>query len=218
MLSKILQSTAVLVCVLLISVTADAGVVGSWDISAKVTEKITIKGEGSSAERLDTVDLFVFGQDQSFDMLELPAGSGIWSYVDSKMTKFAVYLDNGVLETYWTDKLEELLWNEGINADVENFTLTKNDFTGKQNIKKDTIKGKWIVMFEAYLYIWNVDMGFDIKVKATTNFTGVRNTTVGAFMLESSQPDELSDGGSERTLMEGVCNRIKIAIRGDEPE
>jgi hypothetical protein len=61
-------------------------------------------------------------------------------------------------------------------------------------------------------------MGFDIKVKATTNFTGVRNTAVGAFVLESSRSEEGSDGRSERTLMEGVCNQIKIAIMGDEPE
>ena len=94
----------------------------------------------------------------------------------------------------------------------------KPEFANAPNTKKDTIKGKWTLMFEAYLYVYDVYRGFDMKVKVTTNFTGVRNTAMGALTLESTQSDELSYEGSERTLMQEVCNQIKKAIMGGEPE
>jgi len=215
MFGKQLHVSAVLVCVLIISGPVYADVVGSWDVSAIVRERITIKGAGSAGERGQAVDHFVFGQDGSFTMIDLPPEAGTWGYVKKK---FAVYLDNSALETYWADALEEMLWFYGIDADVDYLTITQNVFTGKENTKKDTIKGKWILMFEAYLYVYNVGRGFDMKVKVTTNFTGVRSTGTGALTVESTPSEELSEEARGRTLIEGVCNQIRKAIVGRDPE
>lgn len=215
MFGKQMQVSAVLVCVLVISGPVYADVVGTWDVSAVIRERITIKGAGSASERGQAVDQFVFGQDGSFTMIDLPAKAGTWGYVKKK---FAVYLDNGALETYWADALEEMLWFYGIDADVDYLSITQNVFTGKENTKKDTIKGKWTLMFEAYLYVYNVGREFDMKVKVTTNFTGVRSTGTGALTAESTLSDELSEEARGRTLIEGVCNQIRKAIVGGDPE
>jgi hypothetical protein len=213
MSAKILRFSAALVCVLLISVTAYADVVGTWNISGISKQRISIKGAGSDSGRSAIIDQFVFGQGGSFSMMDLPAGAHTWGYVKKK---FAVYLDNAVLETYWTNTLEDELGNEGIYADIENLTVTKNTFTGKEN-KDGTIKGKWTLAFEAYLYVYNVDRGFDMKVKTTTTFTGTRITGVDILGLESNQSEELSDENSQRILMEAVCSQIKEAIMAGEP-
>lgn len=196
MSAKILRFSAVLVCVLLISVTAYADVVGTWSISGISKQRISIKGAGSDSVRSAIIDQFVFVQDGSFSMIDLPAGAGTWGYVKKK---FAVYLDNDVLATYWTNTLEDELGNEGIYADIENLTVTKNTFIGKEN-KDGTIKGKWTLAFEAYLYVYNVDRGFDMKVKTTTTFTGSRITGVDILGLESNQSEELSGETANASL------------------
>jgi len=174
MVKKILTLSVALMCLFFMTIPVYADVEGAWDISGISKQRISIKGAGSDSGRSAIIDQFIFGQGGSFSMMDLPAGAGTWGYVKKK---FAVYLDNDVLATYWTDALEQMLWDEGIDADVENLTVTKNTFTGKEN-KDGTIKGKWTLAFEAYLYVYNVDRGFDMKVKTTTMFTGTRITGV----------------------------------------
>jgi hypothetical protein len=105
----------------LISVSVYADVVRTWDVSGILKQKITIKGEGSARGKPAVIDQFVFGQDWSFSMIDLPVGLHTWGYVKKK---FAVYLDNDVLETFWADTLEQMLMAEGIVADIQNITMT----------------------------------------------------------------------------------------------
>jgi len=213
MLRKTLRFSAVLVLVLLLSATAYADVVGTWDIDGIISQKISIKGLGSDGGRGRVADEFVFNQDGSFTMIDLPAGAGTWGYVKKK---FAVYLDSGALETLFTDSIEDMFWYQGIDAEVQTFTITKNAFTGKEN-KDGTIKGKWGLAFETYLYSYPLSRGFNVKYKSTITFTGIRVASADILAFESDQSQELPRDSIRDIIAETVVRKIQEAFASSNP-
>jgi hypothetical protein len=213
MSGKLLRSFAVLVCVLSISMTAFADVTGTWDISGIAKQRISIKGH-SSGEESAVTDQFVFRPDRTFNMIDLPPeANGTWGYVKKK---FAVYLDNGYLATNITNILIEGLQSEGYTVDIQNPAITKNTFTGKE-MKDGTIKGKWNLIYAAYLYVTDFGRGFNMKYKSTITFTGTQVTGVDILGFDSNQSEGLFCKSIQSIITEAVCKGIQEALVAIEP-
>ena len=210
MLVKMLRFTGVLVCLILIAVPVYAEVTGEWDVWGRVSVRASVKGEGSYRVADATYDYFVFGADgSSFSMIDVPAEEATWHY-DKK--KFVINVNNDYLVDYFTNGLEQILWSNGLDADIEDLAVTKNIFTGKENIKKGTIKGKWTLRLQGYVYSYDYDEELPLKATAIITFTGERSTgdTLNQFMAEPHEKPQLS-------LMEQIFRQIEKITMADEP-
>lgn len=212
MSGKILRFSMVLVFLLVFSAAAYADVTGIWEISGTAKQKISLKGR-SSSQLLGVYDQFEFGSDNSFSMMDLPDGEATWGYVKKK---FAVYVDSNYLATSITANLTSAFESEGYTVEITNPTITKNSFTGKE-MKDGTIKGKWSLVYGAYLYVYDFDLGANLKYKSTIMFTGVKATGVDILGLDPNQPEELFGDGIQGILMEGIGDVIQEVLMACEP-
>jgi hypothetical protein len=213
MSGKILRLTAVMVFLFLISVPVYAEVEGTWDISGIAKQRVSIKGH-SSGEESAIADQFVFEPGGTFSMIDLPPeANGTWGYVKKK---FAVYLDNGYLATNITNTLIDGLQSQGYTVDIQNPAITKNAFTGKE-MKDGTIKGKWTILYTAYLYVTDFDRGFNMKYKSTITFTGVPVTGMDIAGFDLNLSEGFSGESIQTVATEAVSNGIKEALVAIEP-
>jgi hypothetical protein len=213
MSGKIVRFSLVLVFLLIFSVAAYADVIGStWGITGTAKQKISLKGR-SSSQLLGVSDQFEFGSDYGFSMIGLPDGEATWGYVKKK---FAVYVDNDYLVTSITANLTSAFESEGYTVDITNPTITKNSFTGKE-MKDGTIKGKWNVVYSAYLYVYDFGLGANLKYKSTVNFTGARLTGVDILELDPDQAEVFAGESIQSIIAEAVSNGIQETLKAIKP-
>jgi hypothetical protein len=211
MSNKIVRFTMVLVFLLLFSVTAYADATGIWDITGKAKQRISLKGR-SSSQLAGVYDQFEFGSDSSFSMIGLPDGEATWGYVKKK---FAVYVNNDNLITSITENLLSEL--QGYNVEIYDPVITKNSFTGKE-MKNGTIKGKWNLVYSAYLYLLDYDVGAKLKYISTINFIGTRTGGLDILTLDPNQPVESFIDSIQGTLMEGISDGIEETLMDIKPD
>jgi len=121
-------------------------------------------------------------------------------------------VDETALRTYWMTQLETMLAAKGISAEVQSLTITKNVFTGTENTKTDTIKGKWNLAFQASIYVAIASKKLNVNVNATTTFYGVRDASGNAVSSKSAKAEELSGETIGSIIMEEVCSQIDDAM------
>jgi hypothetical protein len=214
MVEKLLRTSAVLLCLVLISVPVCADVTGNWDVLGTVKVVISVKGEGSLRSTEQAYDYFVFGDNgSSFSTLDVPSDAATWSYFNKK--KFVINVDNGFVEEYFATGVEQMLSYEGYYVDVNYITVTKNTFVGTENTRKNTIRGKWTLHFEGSLYDYGSDRDYVMKVKATIPFAGARSSDT--FENVSVQVSETSNEEITGKLMEQIFSQLKKVILTDMP-
>jgi hypothetical protein len=204
MLAKYVRFSAVLVCLVFLALPAYADVVGTWDITGTLVHKAKVKGVKLPKDTVPVSDTFIFSDTGDFTMTGL---TGTWAPVKKK---YVVTIDNTLLETFWTTKTRELFLAEGINVTLDNLTITRNIFTGKEN-KDGTSKGKWKLNFTANV-TYNAQVFF-MKVTTTTTAIGTK-VALNALSPESDQSEELSDENIAGVIAEELCDQIKEAIMG----
>jgi hypothetical protein len=210
MLAKMLRFTGVLLYLILIALPVYADVTGEWEVWGRVSVRASVKGEGSYRVADATGDYFVFGTDgSSFSMIDVPAEEATW-YYDKK--KFVINVNNDYLVDYFTTGLEQILWSKGLDADIEDLAVTKNVFTGTENTKKGTIKGKWTLALQGYMYSYDYGEELPLKATAIITFTGERST-------EDSLTQSIAEPHEKRQsrLIEQVFSQIKKSIMADKP-
>lgn len=213
MSGRILRFSVALVFLLVFSVAAYADITGTWEITGTAKQKVSIRGH-SSLEQATVTDQFVFGEDWVFSMTDLPPEANArWGYVKKK---FAVYLDDSYLISSITDIMIDGLESEGYTVEISNPTITKNAFIGKE-MKDGTIKGKWTLIYSAYLYLVDYGRGFNMKYKSTIKFTGVQAAGPGILGLGPNESDELAGDSIQGIITEAVRDRIREALTEIDP-
>jgi hypothetical protein len=204
----------VVVFLLVFSAAAYADVTGStWGITGTDLQKISLKGR-SSKQELAVSDQFTFGQDRTFTMRDLPPeANGTWGYIKKK---FAIYLDNNYLAASITDYLISGFADEGYTVEIYDPVITKNSFTGKE-MKDGTIKGKWNLVYGAYLYLVGYDVGANMKYKSTITFTGIRYSGADLLELDRDQTENFAGKSIQGFIAVAVSSGIQETLNAIKP-
>lgn len=213
MLGKLLRFSMVVVFLLVFSAAAYADVTGTWAVTGTAKEKISLKGR-SSKQELAIADQFDFQQGGTFLMNDLPPeANGTWGYVKKK---FAVYLDNNYLASTITETLISGFADEGYTVEIYNPAITKNSFTGKE-MKNGTIKGKWNLVYAAYLYLVGYDVGANMKYRSTITFVGIRGSGADVLELDPDQAEDFTGESIQSVIAETVSNMIQETLKAIKP-
>jgi hypothetical protein len=213
MSGKMLRFSVVVVFLLMFSAVAYADVTGTWGITGTAKQKISLKGR-SSKQEFAISDQFIFGPGTAFTMYDLPPeANGTWGYVKKK---FAVYLDNNYLASSITETLISGFADEGYTVEIYNPAITKNSFTGKE-MKDGTIKGKWNLVYAAYLYLVGYNVGANMKYKSTITFAGIRGSGADVLEFDPDQTEDFTGETFQGIIGEAVSNGIQETLKAIEP-
>lgn len=213
MSGKMLRFSVIVVFLLVFSAAAYADVTGTWGITGTAKQKISLKGR-SSKQQSAVSDQFIFGPGITFTMNDLPPeANGTWGYVKKK---FAVYLDNDYLATSITENLISGFASEGYTVEIYDPVITKNSFTGKE-MNDGTIKGKWNLVYGAYLYLVGYDVGANMKYRSTIAFTGIRSTGADILELDPDQAEDFAGESIQSIIAEAVSNGIQETLKAIRP-
>jgi hypothetical protein len=192
MLKKLLIILIVSLSIIAFSNIAWASVIGTWEITGKVTT--TIKGKGIKTTIIKGAldgDSWIFNEDNSFDSDNI---GGTWSQVK---TKFAVNFNDDEIIS-----LTEEALTEEFGTDITVNAITKKTFTGTENAKKGTIKGSFKIYMTASGYDEDCICERTGKVTVSGSFNGT-----------------LSDGGGNNNDNLGhdcdLCTINSDCIAGD---
>lgn len=203
----------VVVFLLAFSAAAYADVTGTWAVTGTAKEKISLKGR-SSKQELAISDQFIFGPGTAFTMNDLPPeANGTWGYVKKK---FAVYLDNDYLASTITENLISVLADEGYTIEIYDPVITKNSFTGKE-MKDGSIKGKWNLVYGAYLYVVDYGVGANMKYRSTITFVGIRGSGADALELDPEYTEDFTGESFQDVIAETVSNGIQETLKAIKP-
>lgn len=162
MLKKLLIILIGSLSIIAFSNIAWASVIGTWEITGKVTT--TIKGKGIKTTIIKGAldgDSWIFNEDNSFDSDNV---GGTWSQVK---TKFAVnFNDDDIIS------LAEEMLSEEFGTDITVNAITKKTFTGTENTKKNTIKGSFKIYMTASGYDESCGCERTGKVTVAGSFNG----------------------------------------------
>jgi hypothetical protein len=152
--------------------------IGNWDVMARVTVTVALKGYLPVTRRAAALDAFTFSEDGSFQMTDL---SG--TYTEQGST-FTVNLPPADVELYFEQSLGASL---GTQVDV---SVTGLSFRGVENWRTGTVSGTMTMSMGVYI----PSQSLQGTVKATITFKGVRSSLQGLSLstLEASpsQPSQ----------------------------
>jgi len=163
MLRRLIILPVALFCVLLLSSFSWSAVQGTWDMTGKVT--IMVKGKGIKTTVLTGLldgDTWTFNNDNSFESDNV---GGIWSQIKKK---FVVNFDDDDIILF----VEEMLGEE-FETDITVDGITKEKFTGKENAKKNTIKGSFKIYMIGHGYDEKCDCNRTGKITVSGKFIGI---------------------------------------------
>lgn len=194
-----------------LSTMAWADVTGSWNISGQARVKVAIKGHGSETETADASDRFVFGPGNFFGMTDF---DGTWAGAGKKVI---INLNAADLAAYFTSELEEGLDDEGIDARIEDMTVTVSSFSCKEN-KDSTIKGSWKLVLHCSIYVYDSGRSFGVSVNSKTTFTGTRASSSASLSEDpDAGPGSMGAGGGGFPI-EVIVRRVQEALSGADPQ
>jgi hypothetical protein len=162
MVKKLLFILVVVLSIITFSNLAWSSVVGTWEMTGKITT--TIKAKGMKSKTLKGTldgDSWTFNSDNSFESDNI---GGTWS---QNKTKVTVNLDTDDIISFF----EEML-SEELETDISVDAITKNTCTATENTKNKTTKGS----FKIYMNIAGHDEDCDCertgKATVSGSFTG----------------------------------------------
>lgn len=162
MFKKLLFTFVVVLSIITFSNLVWASVVGTWEMTGKVTT--TIKAKGMKSKTLKGTldgDSWTFNGDNSFESDNI---GGTWS---QKKTKVTVNLDTDDIISFF----EEML-SEELETDISVDAITKNTCTATENVKKKTIKGSLKIYMNISGYDEDCDCERTGKVTVSGRYTG----------------------------------------------
>ena len=187
--------------VLLVLVTSDLAwslVEGDWDVAGKVSVTVSIKGYRTQKETTLFTDEFSFESGKAFEgVFWMIDCTGTWEQTGKRYT---VSLDPDEISSFFNTNLSALA---GLDAEVE---ITKLTFTGTENPKANTIKGKVTLNMDLVLLYGELELKG--KAKANASFTGIR-----AIEGEVASRSERESADRLKTLGEIIAEKMVDAVR-----
>jgi len=150
----------------------ESSLIGTWDIQGRETITATYEGGRTRRTSVSFRDEFIFYPDGAFDMI---GQSGTWAQQGSAFTVALPYEEIEQL-------FEQSFANQGYNVDV---VVTSISFTGKENIRNDTISGKIVIAMDLY-HIYN---NLPRRINVDGPFTGKRQKEPQLSVLKGGPPE-----------------------------
>jgi hypothetical protein len=168
----------------------EPSLIGTWDIQGRETITATYEGGRTRRTSVSFRDEFIFYPDGTFHMIGL---SGTWAQQGSAFTVALPYEEIEQL-------FEQSFANQGYSVDV---VVTSISFTGKENIRNDTISGKIVIAMDLY----HIYSNLPIRINVDGPFTGKRQ--------EGGQISTVKGGPREGTksLIETIGTELNQIIQ-----
>jgi hypothetical protein len=166
--------------------------IGTWDITGKVSLTATIPGYGSETFVERFYDEFTFNPDGIFEMTDM---TGTWT---QRGSKFTVYLSRSEIEKYFEENLKAEF---GTNVDIYGVTVSS---TGKENCPTGTISGTVTFAMKMNIPAYGIT---GARLKAIFTLKGTRQSGSLLSMLEGVSPKE------ERLFLNTLREELSKIIR-----